>query len=301
MNLKDLSNRLSHRLLMLLGFVSKRLNINGRNTLGRIMGRVIKLISKKRADITINNIRNAFPEYSDSQCNTISVQAYENLGITLAELLAFPVYSNEDFNKYVKFENIDLVKKKITEGKGLIFISGHFGNWELMAYCASLALEIPITIVVKPQRNKFSDKYLNDFRTKGGNKIVPMGNAARTIINAIRNKEAIALLVDQSADASKDVFVPFFGRLASTYEAPAVIALKYRTPIITGFAHRQPDNTYKVVIKELDFSDLDDSKESIKELTRRHVKVLEDNIRMNPGQWSWQHKRWKHTPQANIK
>lgn len=264
------------------------------------MGRILMLISKKRTDITFNNIKMAFPDYSVKQCSLICKQAYENLGITLAELLAFPVLNKNDFLNYVKFENIELVKRKIEEGRGLIFLSGHFGNWELMAYTAGMAFEMPITIVVKPQRNKLSDKYLNDFRTHGGNKIVPMGNAARTIINTIRNKEAIALLVDQSADASKDVFVTFFGKLASTYEAPAVIALKYRTPIIIGFAHRQADNTYKVVIEELDFSDLDDSKESVKELTQRHVKVLEDNIRKNPGLWAWQHKRWKHTPPTSL-
>lgn len=283
-----------------LGFIAKNLSIKSRNMLGVIIGDLLRILSSKRSDITYHNIRMAFPEYNEEKCDSIRNDSYRNLGITLIELLVFKSLDRNEFLNYVKFENIELVTKKIAEGRGLIFLSGHFGNWELTAYVIGLIVKVPITIIVKPQRNKLSDEYLNELRTNGGNKIVPMGKAARTIINTIRNNEAIALLVDQSADPSKDAFVPFFGMPAATYEAPAALALKYRTPIILGFAHRQDDCTYKAVIEELDFSDLDDSKDSILELTRRHVKILEDNIRKSPGHWAWQHKRWKHTPPSEL-
>ncbi|MBX3043647.1 MAG: lysophospholipid acyltransferase family protein [Candidatus Kapabacteria bacterium] len=289
----------SHYFMMSLGFISQKLSIKNRAAFGKLIGGFLRILSKSRSDITLKNIKNAFPEKEESEIISIRNESYQNLGITLAELLAFPSLRKEDFLNYVKFENIDLVKEKIAEGKGLIFISGHFGNWELTAYTAGLALDVPITIIVKPQRNHISDTYLNSLRTSGGNKIVPMGRAARTIIETIKKNEAVAMLVDQSAHSQKDVFVEFFGKPAVTYEAPAMIALRFKTPIVTGFAHRQPDMTYKVVIKEIKFDDLDDSKESIVELTRRHVKELEDNIIQNPGLWAWQHKRWKYSSPDN--
>jgi KDO2-lipid IV(A) lauroyltransferase len=283
---------------MFLGFISKNLSLKNRNLLGKKIGWILRILSRERSEITLKNITDALPEYDSEMHIKIRNESYQNLGITLVELLAFPVLSENDFKNYLKFENIELVKEKIALGNGLIFISGHFGNWELMAYVAGLEFDVPVTLVVKHQSNDVSDKYLHQFRTQGGNKIVHLGNAARTLLQTIKKNEAIALLVDQSADWKKDIFVDFFGKPAVTYEAPAVIALKYRTPIITCFAHRQDDCTYKVVLNELDFSDLQDSRESVIELTKRHVKVLEDNIRANPGLWAWQHKRWKHDPPA---
>lgn len=295
-----LSDNIANIFLILLGFISGLLNKSSRNKLGKFVGNTLKALSSTRAEITRENISQAFPEFSKKQRKQILIESYQNLGITLVELLAFPKLSERDFRDYVKYENVDLVKRKISEGRGLILLSGHFGNWELVAYTAGLVLQVPITIVVKPQSNKVSDIYLNNFRTQGGNSVVPMAKAAREILKTIKRNEAVAMLVDQSADWQKDVFVDFFNKPAATYEAPAVIALKYRTPIITGFAHRQSDCTYKVILKELDFSDLGDTKESILELTKRHVAILEENIRQNPGHWSWQHKRWKHQPQDKI-
>ena len=128
-----------------------------------------------------------------------------------------------------------------------------------------------------------------------------MFNAARDIINTIQSKGAVAMLVDQSASPTKDVFVDFFGRPAVTYEAPASLALKFKIPIIYGFSVRQEDGTYLVEINELKYDDLKADKDGIKELTKRHVTALENAIRENPDHWVWLHKRWKYDPEKYIK
>jgi KDO2-lipid IV(A) lauroyltransferase len=214
------------------------------------------------------------------------------------ELLAFPKLTIDDFHKYIKYENFELVDEVRARGKGMILLSGHFGNWELIAFTIGLFSGISVTVIVKPQSNKYIDVILNKYRVLRGNHIVYMANAARAILNSLKNNDAVGLLVDQSADWEKDLFVDFFGMPAATYKAPASLSLKLKAPIIMGFPIRQPDYTYKIKLIELKTDDLDDSKESIRILTERHVKVLEDTIRQNPGLWSWQHKRWKHTPPA---
>lgn len=287
-------NYIVYLILKLLGFISSMLSIKSRNKLGVLIGDILRILSKKREDITFNNIKNAFPEYEDTKCYKILTESYRNLGITLAELVAFYSYSENDFKKYIKYENIELINEVYNRGNGLILLSGHFGNWELLAYSAGLFSNIPVTVIVKHQKNKFADKVLNQYRIQGGNKIVSMKKAARTIINSIKNKEAIALLADQSASKDKDVFVEFFGKQAATYEAPAAIALKFNVPIIMGFAVRQPDHTYKVKLIEVNRDDLTNTKEDIKILTERHVKILENTVRKYPHLWSWQHRRWKH-------
>jgi KDO2-lipid IV(A) lauroyltransferase len=123
-----------------------------------------------------------------------------------------------------------------------------------------------------------------------------MYNAARTIVSELRKGNMIALLADQSATKDKDLFVDFFGRPAATYESPAAMALRLNAPIVMGFAVRQKDGTYTVRLREIPFDDIKDREDAVSILTERHVKELENQIRLVPGLWAWQHKRWKHTP-----
>lgn len=289
---------LSFLIVIILGLISKVLNRKSRTKFGRLIGRSL-MISKKRKQITYNNIRNAFPDFSEIRIQEILIGSYENLGITMFELLAFHMFNIDDFRSYIKFENEYLLKQVRSRGKGMILLSGHFGNWEMLALAAGAFANIPITIVVKPQRNKFIDKLLNKQRTLMGNSVVPMSKAAKTMINSIKKNEAIALLADQSADADKDIFIDFFGRQAVTYEAPAALALRYEVPIIIGFAVRNENDTYNVELIEIKHDDLTNDKAGIAELTKRHVNLLEQEIKRNPHLWAWQHNRWKHKQTTN--
>ncbi len=212
------------------------------------------------------------------------------------ELMAIPSMTENELKNKIVYENIDLIEEKRKLGKGVILLSGHYGNWELLAYTAGYFTDIPVTIIVKPQRNKTADKILNSYRTHHNNKIVSMYRAARPIVSELRKGNMIALLADQSATKDKDVFVDFFGRPAATYESPASMALRLDAPIVIGFSERQEDGTYRVQLREILYDDIKDSEDAIKILTERHVKALEQQIRKRPELWAWQHKRWKHTP-----
>jgi KDO2-lipid IV(A) lauroyltransferase len=159
-----------------------------------------------------------------------------------------------------------------------------------------LFTKIPVLIIVKPQSNTYADLHLNKIRTRDGNSVISMYNAATGIIRTLKQGGIVAMLADQSATQDKDIYVDFFGRPAATYEAPASLALRYGSPILMAFAERQPDHTYKTRLIEVESSDLQNNKDGIAELTKRHVKLLEDAIRKNPGSWAWQHRRWKHSP-----
>lgn len=285
--------------LLFLGFISSNLpRMVLRNKFGRMIGWFLRNADKNRRNITLENIRIALPELSNDEHSKIMKESYDNLGITLAELLAFPSFTKEDFAKYIHFANNELIEEVFSRKKGLILLSGHFGNWELVAYCVSLFNNIPVTVIVKPQKNHIADKFLNEYRSKGGNKLVSMYNAKRALINVVKTKEALALLADQSANESVDIYVNFFGRPALTFTTPAALALRFDVPIILGFAVRQADCSYEVHLQELKFDDLKSDEEGIKELTQKHAKILENAIRENPHLWAWQHRRWKHQPKA---
>ncbi len=284
-------------LLLFVGFISKVMpTIKMRAKLGKMIGFILRSADYKRKIITFNNIAESMPEKSTSEINQIVKESYNNLGTTLVELLAFPSFSDADFRKYIEFENFELVNEVYNRGKGMILLSGHYGNWELLAFCVSKFSSIPMTVIVKPQKNKIADKYVNEYRSLGGNKMISMYNATRSLLSVIRSKECMGLLADQSANESTDIFVDFFGRPALTFTAPAALALRFDVPIIIGFAVRQSDCTYKVMVQEIKFDDLKNDENGVKELTQRHVKILENAIREHPHLWSWQHRRWKHQP-----
>lgn len=280
----------------MVGWFSAKLSFKTRKRFGELVGDFLRLLSKKREQITYDNLKSAFPEKSNTWINEVVKKSYHNLGIVLVETPAIKYFSKDYISKYLKIENIELIDRVLKRNKGLIFISGHFGNWELMAYAVGLLADIPILIVVKPQQNNYLDKILNEFRTKKNNSVVPMDKAARKLVSTLKDSKSIAFLVDQSADKRKDIYVDYFGRPAATYEAPASLSLKFNTPIIYGFIIRNNDGTYKIKLNELKTDDLSNNKEGVRILTERHVKALEDAVREHPYLWTWQHRRWKHQP-----
>lgn len=282
-------------ILRIIGYISSHLSIPRRNKLGYIIGVFFRLLSPQRKRIAINNIRKALPGNTDDWYRTIVKKSYHNLGIIVAEVSAMGSYSENTINNMIKYNNLDLLIKKYNEGRGLLLLSGHFGNWELLAYSAGLFTKIPILIVVKPQKNKSSDKIINKYRIRAGNQVISMHRAAREIIKNIQDGHAIALLADQSATTDKDIFVNFFGMPSTTYKAPAELALKYNVPVICAFPVRKSDFTYEADIIELKHEDLNDNEEGIYEFTKRYLDLLEEAIRKNPELWVWQHRRWKHS------
>jgi len=293
--MNKLSNYFSAITYFTLGYFSSLMPIKIRVLLGNLIGDFLRLLSSKRKNITLDNIEHAFPDKSGKEQINIMKESYRNLGITLLETTALGFMPKSKLKKLLKFENRTLFDEAYRRGKGIILISGHYGNWELVAYAGSIILGPSFLIVVHPLKNPLIDRILNHYRTKAGNQVIPMGKAAKPIFSTIRKGGIIALLVDQSATFDKDVFVDFFGRPASTYEAPASLALKFDVPIITGFCERQKNGTYLVKLNEIKHDDLQNNPDGILELTSRHVKSLEDQIRKKPGQWAWQHRRWKHS------
>ncbi|MCX7880358.1 MAG: lysophospholipid acyltransferase family protein [Ignavibacteria bacterium] len=282
-------------LVIIISFFSRWLSPKSRTLLGVLLGRLLKFSLKKRKKIAYENLRLAFPgKTKDWYKETVS-KIFENIGITFAEFLSIPKLTDEDVKKYIRFKNVELIREVYKRNKGVILLSAHYGNWELLAFSVVVYLNIPVLIIVKPLSNYVLDKLVNKFRTLRGNSVVSMYDSARKVLRTIQTGGLVALLADQSATKDKDIFVDFFGRKAATFDSPAYFALKYKVPVIVGFAERK-DNFYEVELVELDHSDLEYNAEGIYEFTKRYTTLLESIIRKRPELWLWTHRRWKHSP-----
>lgn len=293
--MEKIINKILYYLFLLIGFIAFKLNRKSRSQLGRFLGKVMMLFSPKRVNITRENLQLAFPEKDKGWIELTTRKTFDNLGLVLLEVSMIGKLNKTDIYDYISFDNLDIFIETMKQNRGLILLSAHFGNWEFSGISIGLYLEKDVLIPVKIQKNKYIDNLINSYRTKWGNKVVPMDKSAIQFIRQIRSGGIVGMLADQSATEDKDIFVPFFGRNAATYEAPAELSLKFNIPIIMGLAVRQNDGKYIVKTHRIDIDDLEYSKEGIRELTQRHVSFLESVIREHPEMWLWQHRRWKHT------
>lgn len=263
--------------------------------LGRFLGRVVYYMIPLRKSVGLANLRQAFPERSKPERNRILYRAYQHFGQTFIELMRTPIRSKQELEQRVIMRNPRVLEDALAQNKGAILMSGHFGNWEIMA-AAITAKYTPMSVLAKSQHNAAVDKMINAFRNAADIETVHLGLAVRGVLKALRQGKAVALLADQNAKRD-GIFVPFLGRPASTATGPALFALKTGAPVVFGACIMKKDGTYSVIYERLETQDIQGvSKEHIRILTERHVQTLERFIRRYPDHWFWMHKRWKTRP-----
>ena len=274
------------------------LPLKGMQAAGRVLGRFFFGVVRHRRDVTLENLRRAFPEKSEEERLAIARGAYESIGTTLCELLWVPRFTPESIRKLICFEHPEIIREAHARGKGILVLTAHFGNWELLGQGVLAHFGHRVCGIAKTQTNRLVNRAIDRRRELFGNKVIPMETALREVLKALRDGEFIGIVADQAAP-KENVQMEFFGTMVPTHQGPSVFCLKTGAAILAMFAVRQSDGTYVVSVEEVPSADLDgSSEENINELTRRHVKVTENAIRSHPEQWLWQHKRWKHTPPA---
>ena len=262
---------------------------------GSTLGLVTYYCYSSRRAVALDNLRHAFPEKSEEERAAIAKGAFRSYGIVLAELLWFPNLNDEIMRKLVRFDDVEVMKRAHEKGKGVIMLSGHFGNWELVGLACGYLSGLRCDIIVQTQSNKLVDDIINRHRCRFNNNVVPMGMSIREILRTLSEGGVIGLAGDQSG-AKESAYIEFFGRKASTHKGPAAFALRAGAPLMFNSLIRHADGTYHIEIQEIPAHDIaSNTEENVVELTRRHTAVLEEYIRKYPEQWLWMHRRWKYT------
>ncbi len=293
--MRDVLEYIAYRFV---GFFVRLLPWRGVSVFGSALGSLIFYVFHFRKKLTLQNLRHAFPKKSQNEIKTIARASYQNVCISLLEVFWFSRFTPKKVRAIVKSDDLHKMDEVLAEGKGLIMLSGHFGNWELIALSVGLLSGHPLTIIVQEQRNKFVDRFMNSARTMFGNKVVVMDKAPREILRELRDNGVVAMLADQSGP-QEGLFVRYFHRPAATHKGPAVFSLRANAPIVMAFLIREGNGRYKIELADVDTSTLtgtDDEK--IRELTQRHVALLEHYVARYPDHWLWMHKRWKHVDKA---
>lgn len=195
--------------------------------------------------------------------------------------------------RYFRFYGMHHLAAARKKNKGVLVLTAHIGNWELLISAAGL-LGMPVSAVYRPLAFAPMDMFISDFRSRCGGRLYPKKSAMRNIVRGLKNNETVGILLDQSAKRSGAVFVGFFGRPAATASGLAVIAKRMQAPVIPAFLVREADGAFSVIFgAEVPFFRTGDPESDIRENTKLYNREIESVIRKYPEQWFWVHKRWK--------
>lgn len=246
----------------------------------------------------MRNLQLAFPEKSVRERKKILRAVFTSLGRQAAEVCLFPKYTHENVSKVIVYEGFENFERAVTRGKGVLFLTGHLGAWELSAFAHSLYGH-PLGIVMRPLDNPYLDRLTRRYRTMHGNKAVDK-DFARGLIAAMRNGETVGVLMDTNMIASQGVFVDFFGVAACTAGGLARVALKTDAAVVPGFTIWDPQlQKYRLRFDPaVKLIRTNDREADVVANTQLFTKIIEDYVRRNPDQWLWVHRRWKTRPEG---
>lgn len=244
----------------------------------------------------MRNLELAFPEKSRSERKQILHGVFTSLGRHVAEVCLFPRYTRENVSQTVVYEGFENYERALGRGKGVLFLTGHLGAWELSAFAHSIYGH-PLKIVMRPLDNPYLDRMARLYRTMHGNKAVDK-DFARGLIDAMRKGETVGVLMDTNMIVSQGVFVDFFGHQACTATGVARLALKTDAAVVPGFTIWDPVlQKYRLRFDPaVELVRTKDREADVVANTQLFTKVLEDYIRRYPDQWLWVHRRWKTRP-----
>lgn len=268
---------------------------------GRV-GRTYARLGGPRTSVARVNLRIAFPEWSESQRERVLVSCCANLARNFVELALLGRAEAEEFRRLVSIEGMEHLEsaRKTSESGGVIVLTAHLGSWEFLA-AAMVAHGLPVTIVYRSRENPLTEELLAGLRRSGGSELFARGSAARAALRALRDGKILAMTYDQNCGREEGVFVPFFGRLACTRSAPPRIAMRTGAPVVPIFVERIGESArhrVRVLPPLAMVPEGEDRDAAVRENARRMTAVIEDEIRRNPDQWIWVHRRWRTQPRG---
>jgi KDO2-lipid IV(A) lauroyltransferase len=289
-----LSHRAEYYGLRAAAAALRSLSFRRAGDVGEWIGELIYSPFGIRRDVVERQVRSAFPGLAEPEVLRIARESYGNLGRTSIETAVLPKYSPEEI--VALFDVIDgweVVEQVVSRGKGVIFVSGHLGNWELGgSYIASRGLKMEA--VARRMQNPLFDQYLTETRNSIGVNIIHDADAVRRVPRLLREGGVAGFLFDQGAAGLASTWVPFFGRYAKTPRGPAVFALRLNTPIVFTCAVREPNGRYSMKFEEIAVERTGDRERDVDAIVGAYTNALERWVRKYPEQYFWQHRRWKH-------
>jgi len=249
--------------------------------------------------VGMRNLALVFPEKSRGERARILRGEFTSLGRQLAEVCQFPKYTRANVSQVVVYDGFENYERAFARGKGVLFLTAHFGGWELSAFTHSLHGHW-MHVVMRPMDNVYLDRLIRQYRTMHGNTTVDKDNFVRGLLAAMKAGEVVGILMDTNMTPPQGVFVDFFGIPACTASGLARIALRTDAAVVPTFTIWDPVlRKYRLRFDPaLKLLRTGDDEADIVANTQVFTKIIEDYVCRYPEQWLWVHRRWKTRPEG---
>ncbi|MDE3180729.1 MAG: lysophospholipid acyltransferase family protein [Acidobacteriota bacterium] len=244
----------------------------------------------------IRNLSLAYPDWTGRQRRKVLFASFQNLGRMLADFSHFPHWNRSNIGNLIDYDGFEHFERAAKLGKGVLFLTAHFGNWELGSFAHGVWGH-PVNFVARRLDNPLMESLINHYRCLSGGRPIHKNDFARQALRALRRGESVGILMDQNMLPAEGIFVDFFGIPASTAIAPARIAQKEGSPLVLGLVIWDTKlRKYRLRFEDVGWIASPDPAEEIRVNTQHFTALLERYIRQYPTQWLWVHRRWKTRP-----
>jgi len=283
------------RLIKLITRLMARIPLSAALAVGSALGWFYGSVIRYHRRDALDALRRSYPEKGEHEIRSITDRMYRNFGMNVAEILRLAGGAFDETNKRVAITGAEIVDQARQRGKGVLILTAHFGNWDLLGMF-TITRNYPLTIISKDLKNKAINEMWMVMRERFGVSIIPAHNSARASLRVLRRNELLGFILDQNRPRDAGIFVDFFGRLACTSPGLAILSAQAQAPVVPVFIHRTPEGDHALQVLPAIDPPPDREAETIRKATQEYTKIIEDQVRQHPEQWIWLHRRWKTRP-----
>ena len=263
---------------------------------------LIAKVIRYRKEVILNNLHRVYGENLPAKENELLNAIYKNFVFLWMEFLQSSKMLKNPIDNHFQFYNIEILNRALRHKKGVILLSGHFGNFEWLAQVMP-KMDYQVNGIAKKQSNPYVNAFVEERRTQTGLQIIYTRDAVKQSLKALKRGEIVAIVADQDA-RDRGVFVEFMGLPSSTPVGPAVLHLRSGAPIVLITGIRKDYGCFDVYFEEVvpaEEPNKEVNDEDIVKITQLHATALEHWVRKYPEQWFWMHKRWKTKPKEELR
>ena len=267
---------------------------------GRGIGRFIFLADRRHREIALNNLRFAFgAQRSFADQRRMAAGVFQSIGQIPLEVCWSLQVDRRKWRDFFKISGLENYRRAAAEGKGVLFLTAHVGNWELLPIVGAMA-GIPLNVVFRPLDSPILDEVVARIRRRFGANLIPKKKSIFKINRVLRNGRCIAILLDQNVDWYEGVFVDFMGHRACTSKGLATLSILSKAPVVPAFLVREGDGFHACFEPPIYPLVSGDRVRDLEENTQRYNQAIESVVNRYPDQWFWVHQRWKTRPYHPI-
>ncbi len=262
--------------------------------LGRGIGSLMRLFSKKRYRVALKNLRIAYGDaLTEAERERIARESFRQFGMFAVETIKFAFLSQEEVERRVRVTHPEALQEVLKAGRGALLISGHFGGFEVAGrWLTGRGFEL--YALAREARDPGTTALMTRMRERCRIKVITLRQSLKAVFGALKRNAFVAIICDQNAS---DVFVPFFGHPTGTVDGPARLARRTNSPLVFFVTRREAGSRYVIEYRGTFWPEpTEDEQADVIRIMTEVNRQLEEMIREKPEQWLWFHDRWKSSP-----